>query len=200
MNAVILPPYGSPFGGGFLAGRILIAQLAYALIVAPKAEGDFAPDEWIEDYKDVPGARSYNDGLVNTAAMAVAGSELAKRIRALRIGGFDDWYLGGVDESEICFRNLKPGIGENSLYMRSGINVSAIPPTYPYSLELPTQTDCEAFRTGGSEAFEEADYWTSTQHASISSNAWGQGFASGYQSYWTKGLHTRARAVRRLAI
>jgi len=200
MNAVSLPSYGSPLGGGFFAGRILIASVAYALIVAPKAEGDFAPTEWIEDYKDVPGARSFNDGLANTAAMAVAGSELAKRARDLRIGGFEDWYVASQDETEICYRNLKPGTDENSLYMRSGINVSAIPPTYPYSLDFPKQTESELFRTGGSEAFEEVDYWTSTQHASLSYDAWSQLFADGTQDGWFKDNHYRARVVRRLAI
>src|SRR3990172_3390031 len=84
---------GTAFGGGFYAGRFFIGTQAYALIVAPKAEGQTAPMPWNGSLKNVAGATSYCDGLANTKAMAKAGSALAKRIRKLRIGGFDDWHL-----------------------------------------------------------------------------------------------------------
>lgn len=200
MNAEAIPPAATPFAGGFYGGRILISGIAYALVVAPKAEGHRVDVEWSGSYKTVEGARSYNDGLANTIAMAEAGSELARWALGLRIGGLSDWYIGSQDEMEVIYRTLKPGAATNSLWSRSGINVSAIPPTYPYTLDFPAQTQDELFRTGGAEAFDEVAYWTSTQHASDSDYAWLQTFDDGYQDYWYKYNELHVRAVRRLAI
>jgi hypothetical protein len=203
MNAqtIDLPPTAAaPLEGGFYAGRILIAGILYALIVAPKAEGEHKPGVWSKSEKSVPGALSWNDGVANTAAMAEAGSALAKWAQCLKIGGFSDWYLPSLDELELCYRYLKPTTEPNYLWSRSGINVSAVPPTYPYVADFPAQTAHELFRAGGSEAFVDDVYWSSTQHASGGTYAWGQDFSRGGQYGWDKGDHIRARAVRRLAI
>jgi hypothetical protein len=196
----ITPILGTSMDGGFYAGRIQIGEQVFALIVAPKAEGERDDAELIANYKDVPGAKSYKDGLANTAAMVEAGSELAKWTRELRIGGHDDWYLPSQDELEVIYRNLKPTTEENYCYARSGINLSAVPPTRPYTPEFPVQTQAEAFKSGGDQAFEEAWYWSSTQHASNSINAWSQYFDNGHQYYGYKSFEGRARAVRRLPI
>lgn len=200
--AIDLPPSiaGTPLGGGFYAGRILTAGILYALIIAPKAEGERKAGPWSKSYDSVPGALNWNDGLANTAAMADAGSALAKWAQALRIGGYSDWYLPALDETEIAYRYLKPTAESNSLWTRSGINVSAVPPTYPYTADLPAQTSNELFRSGGSEAFDDEAYWTSTQHASSSDYAWTQDFSDGGQNYWVKDNTLRGRAFRRLAI
>lgn len=190
---------GSPFAGGFYGGRINIAGVLFALIVAPKAEGEHGETPWNGSTKEIAGALSFNDGLANTIAMTDAGSPLAKWARALRIGGFDDWYLPSRDELEIVYRNLKPGVEKNFGY-RSGENPAAVPPTWPYSKRDPAQTAAEAFRAGGVEAFDTEWYWTSTQHASAPSCAWLQTFDYGGQIYGHKGLVYRARAVRRVAI
>lgn len=196
----ITPIIGTAMDGGFYAGRIQIGKQVFALIVAPKAEGEKSDCAWINDYQAVPGAKSYDDGMANTAAMATAGSELAKWARDLRIGGHDDWYLPSQDELEIMYRNLKPTSETNSCYARSGINLSAVPPTRPYTPEFPVQTQAEAFQIGGEQAFEEDWYWSSTQHASSSDYAWYQGFSYGYQLTSFKSYECRARAVRRLPI
>lgn len=193
-------PFGSPAPGGFYAGRIMIAGAAYALVVASKAAGEHADCVWNRSQKVVEGALSYNDGLANTLAMVAAGSALAKWAQELNIDGNDDFYLPSVDELEVIYRNLKPGTQSNSLWARSGINVSAIPPTYPYTESLPVQTANELFRTGGAEAFDEVPYWTSTQHASRSDCAWGQYFGYGDQYGWIKSGKLRARALRRLPL
>jgi len=198
--AEIVPILGTSMGGGFYAGRILIDNVVYALIAAPKAEGEKDASEWIAKYKDVPGAKSYFDGLANTKAMAEAKSKLAIWTQALRIGGHDDWYLPAQDELEIIYRNLKPTTEQNSQYHRSGINLSSFDPTYPYTPDLPAQTLAEAFQAGGEQAFEADWYWSSTQLASGSDYAWFQIFDGGNQSSGTKGIKLRARAVRRLAI
>jgi hypothetical protein len=204
MNAVAaidLPPAaaGVPLEGGFYVGGILTGGTLYALIVAPKAEGEFAESAWSESYQSVPGALSWNDGMANTLAAAEAGIDIAKWALGLRIGGYSDWYWGAVDECELTYRHLKPTTEDNSLWARSGINVSAVPPTFPYTADFPKQTENELFRAGGSEAFEAAGYWTSTPHASDSYYAWFQG-SSGFQGYWGKGYKLRARAFRRLPI
>lgn len=191
---------GAPFGGGFYAGRIHIDDAEYALIVAPNGDGYAANVQWNPSAKTVKGALSYCDGAANTKAMAKAGSELARWALGLRIGDFDDWYLPSQDELEICYRNLKPGTDTNSLYARSGINLSAVPPTRPYTAGDPKQTKAKAFRAGGKQAFAESWYWTSTQHAACSAYAWMQFFGYGDQGINRKSFNYRARAVRRLTI
>ncbi len=195
----VLRTIGSPYAGGFYAGLVRINDQLYELIAAPKSEGE-CKKPWGAEDDDVSDALSYNDGAANTAAMLTAGSELAQWATDLRIGGHDDWYLPSQDELEILYRNLKPTTDENSLYGRSGINLSAAVPTRPYIRELPAQTTAADFRQGGVEAFAPSWYWSSTQHAANSDCAWYQGFYDGYQLITHKSYEGRARAVRRLAI
>ena len=191
---------GTSMGGGFYAGRIRIDEKVFALIVAPKSEGEYGDTEWNDSCKVVVGAMSYNDGLANTNAMIEAGSKLAQWAKELRIGGHDDWYLPSQDELEILYRNLKPTKETNTGYARSGINLSAVIPTRPYTPNEPAQTLAEAFQNGSSEAFDDDWYWSSTQYASYSVYAWIQYFSYGDQVYDSKGYYYRARAVRRLEI
>lgn len=205
MNAVLREALhsialGTAMQGGFFAGAYAIGDKPYGLIVAPKASGEFKPMAWNSSYNDVAPATSFVDGLANTRAMAEAGSAMAKKALATTIDDFSDWYIAAQDEKELLFRAFNPSMNENSDWGRSGINVSAIPPTYPYSVQPAPQTSIEAFREGGPEAFELEGYWTSTQHASLSSDAWGQGFDNGFQGYWDKLNKRRARLVRRFAI
>ncbi len=196
----ILPILGTAMSAGFYAGRIRIADQPFALIVAPKSGGECAHVAWNSSLKSVAGASSYCDGHANTLTMARAGSKLAKWALDLRIGGFDDWYLPSQDELEICYRNLKPSTEKNWCYARSGINLSALVPTYPYTPDLPVQTLAESFKSGGNEAFNLDWYWTSTRHASDPDSAWTQDFLSGYQGHSPKDDEFRARAVRRSPI
>lgn len=199
-NTTNLPAIGAPFAGGFYAGKFRIGEQAYALIIAPKDGGEHVDEAWSDKYDAVDGATSYNDGLANTEAMASAGSYLGNWARGLRIAGNDDWYLPSQDELELCYRNLKPSDNENYMYGRSGINVSALPPTYPYSETNPAQTGVAAFQEDGEQAFDGALYWTSTQRAASADYAWCQYFGSGNQVNDHKGGELRARAVRRLTI
>jgi hypothetical protein len=196
----IVPIIGTSMAGGYYAGRICIDGQAYALIVAPKAEGEHNPIKLLNSAKDVPAASSWNDGLLNTNFLAEAGSTLCQWIRGLRIGGFDDWYLPSLDELEILYRNLKPTTEENYIYNRSGLNVSALVPTRPYTMQDPAQTQAEVFQDGGTEAFDDAWYWSSTKHASGSGYGWFQIFSIGGQLFSYVDTRYRARAVRRLPI
>jgi hypothetical protein len=191
---------GTPYAGGFYAGRILIAGVLHALIVAPKAEGEREAIAWLGSRRRVAGADSYCDGMQNTAAMAEAGSELAQWARGLQVGGHTDWYIPSQDELEILYRNLKPTADENTLYGRSGMNVSAVPASFAYSRDLPAQTSAPDFAAGGEQAFADEWYWSSTQHAAFDDYAWYQYFGNGYQSLTSKSASLRARAVRRLPI
>ena len=86
-------PIGTALGGGILIGRFFLEQQPFALIVAPKAAGEFPAAVWHKTTKRIEGALSDFDGLHNTDAMAEAGSPLAQKIRALEIGGEVIWYL-----------------------------------------------------------------------------------------------------------
>lgn len=196
-----LPTPGTPMDGGYYVGRYQINGEEYAMIVAPKATGEHGDVRWNKNYGSIEGALSYSDGQGNTLAMAEAGSELAEWALALDIDGFTDWYLPSLDELELCYRAFKPTDEENSQWARSGINLSAVPPTWPYTADIPAQTSTEAFRSEGPEAFEAEPYWSSTQLAADSTNAWCQYVNDGHQNYWNKNSYQfRARAVRKIKI
>ena len=199
MNTTEIPNLpGTPFEGGVYVGRVRHGDDAFALIVSPKAEGEHDDIEWGKYGEVIEGANSFFDGLANTEAMAEAGSEIAQWARQLRIAGFDDWYLPSRDELELCYRYLKPTTDENYVW-RSGENPSALPfATHPYTATAPTQSAAEVFRSGGTEAFEDASYWSSTQYSAH--GAWTQSFDDGSQSSLGKGYALRARAVRRFKI
>jgi hypothetical protein len=94
---------GTPFAGGFYAGRFFVDAQPYALIVAPKASGELYDVAWNIDNKHIDGALSYYDGLANTDDMIKAGSQLAASVRSLCIGGFVDWYLPSTNEALLAF-------------------------------------------------------------------------------------------------
>jgi len=194
-----LPEIGAPFEGGFLGDVIRQADGLFAIIAAPKAEGQLRLP-WNASYDRVEGALSFVDGLANTRAMAAAGSELAQRILDLRIAGRDDWYLPALDETERLYRRLKPSVAKNSQWARSGINLNSEQPSHPYTAADPAQTTVEAFRAGGKEAFDQDAYWTSTQYAAHDVYAWVQTFNTGTQGTWHKDVRGRGRAVRRYLI
>lgn len=98
---------GTPFAGGFYAGRFYDAGKPYLLILAPKAAGEKKSTPWGTTDKLVKGALSYSNGPTNTAAMAKAGSGLAKWVRGLKIGGHKDWYLPSHLESLVIFGELR---------------------------------------------------------------------------------------------
>ncbi|MDB5358897.1 MAG: hypothetical protein JWO51_194, partial [Rhodospirillales bacterium] len=151
---------GTPFGGGFYAGRIALGGEAYALISAPKAEGETSGIVWKKNWREAtPGARSLADGFANSKAMNDDAHPAAQWARGLRIGGFDDWYLPARDELEVLYRNLKPTEDDNYTYSSrldwyraspgqyngvdehgNGHNAHSIPPGEAYTAASPAQT------------------------------------------------------------
>ena len=76
-----LPTLGAPFGGGFFAGEMSIENERYALVVAPKADGEKS---------------------------RLNHKEAAQFCHSLNIGDFTDWYLPSRDELAMLWRNLGP--------------------------------------------------------------------------------------------
>lgn len=197
INRTALPAIGTPFEGGFFAGLFALNGETYGLIVSPRAEGELEETRWGKYSQDVS-ARSYNDGMANTQAMAMAGSDLGRWMLALDISGFADWYLPSRDELELLYRNLKPTERRNYCSFRDGDNPSSLPAGYPYTEESPARTTCAAFAGDGEQALSPRWYWSSTQ--SSPGLAWVQGFDDGYQHGVPKGYEHRARAVRRFKV
>ncbi len=191
------PAIGTPMRGGFFGGQVVVNERLYNLILAPKALGQTENDMvYLDDGKDIP-AKSYNDGLANTKAMADAGSGLAKWALGLNIDGCTDYYIPSQDELEVLYRAFKPTTETNWCYFRSGINLSTPVPTRPYTPAFPPQTSLDAFRKDGREAFDTAWHWSSTQYVAGPSDAWCQHFGYGDQDYDGVSSALRARAVRR---
>jgi len=185
---------GEAFQGGFLGRRYYVNGEEYAVIVSGK-EGRLR-GTWGEYGQDVTGARSCIDGAANTEAMAEAGSLIAKEIRALRIGGHDDWHIPARDQKEMIYRDFKPTTEENYCTYRDGDNPTT--GEYPYTPDCPAQTTIEAFKEGGEHALEPGLYMTSTQYSP--SLAYGQNFDDGSTHVIDKDYEVRALAVRTIHI
>lgn len=188
---------GTPFAGGFYAGRMMIGSALHAVIVAPKAQGE-SQGIWIDKYQDVPGAQSCFDGHANTTALSEAGSPIAKWAQALDIAGHADWHIPSRDALELTYRNLKPTTSSNYASFRDGDNPSSLPAGYPYTEESPAQTADPLFQTGGAEAFDATWYWASTQYST--DYAWCQYFTTGYQDNLDKSYKFKVRAVRTIQL
>jgi hypothetical protein len=209
-------PIGAPYGGGYYGGSIAIGGKIYALIVAPKAEGQKTL-AWKNDWSATPGTLSVNDGFANSEAMNNDEHPAAQFCRSLKIGGFDDWYLPSRDELELLYRNLKPTTDVNYVYANrakrwgikpgqyngvdesgNGYNAASVPAGHAYTEHDPAQTTAEAFQDGAPESFDDRWYWSSTEFDSV--YAWFQHFVDGYQGYDFKYCDGRCRAVRKILI
>lgn len=168
-----IPAIGTPMEGGFLGALYLDETGARAGLVVPRAEiGDLDPVPWLKKPKDVPGACSLLDGLANTQAMAEAGSEIAQKVLDLVIDGVGGWHIPALDQMTALRTSAMP---------RAGI--------------IPAQSMAEVFQEGGSEAFRQDVYWTSTQYNP--GDAWLQSFHTGHQYVNFKSSSYRVRAVRK---
>ena len=164
---------GSPLGGGFFGGEITIGGERYALIVAPKVEGEKMDLEYkLEDRSTADGTDSDDDGMANSECINDANHPAAHFCRNLQIGGFDDWYLPSRDELMMLWRNLGPK----------------------------RKNTPDMFRGGSAEAFTPDWYLSSTESASYSGSAWNVFFSYGTQYSYSKNINFGVRAVRRLKI
>jgi hypothetical protein len=195
---------GQAFGGGFYAGKIAVGGGGVAthyLIVSPKASGEIYPKTW-GVYGVTTAQTSVIDGPTNTAVEAALGVayQAATFCKGLSIGGYSDWYLPAQNELEVLYYFLKPTTGVNNT--ASGSNANAVSPepiSTNYTSGSPAQTSAGiGFRTGETNAFESATYWSSTEDLSISGMR--QAFDSGLQGGSSKNANNYVRAVRRIAV
>ena len=193
---------GQAYGGGFYAGQIGVSSVAtHYLVVGPVASAENGTKQYKNANTDTVGADSVIDGPQNTADMVADGNSTvypaAHFCNNLVIGGFSDWYMPAKNELEVCYYNLKPTTGENDT--SSGINANAVPARASnYTAGTPAQTSAAAFKNTGSEDFQAAFYWTSTEFSTSSARE--QAFTSGYQGYVGKSVTSRVRAIRRVAV
>jgi hypothetical protein len=195
------PVIGESFGGGFYAGEISVAGNGVAshyLVVAPVSSGENSSVQWKTTNTTTAGTTSVIDGPTNSANMNNATHPAAQFCEGLTIGGFSDWYMPAKNELEVCYYNLKPTTTANNT--NSGTNTNAVPSRGSnYTSGTPAQTSANDFKTGNTEAFVAASYWSSTE--SSATNAGTQGFNDGYQgTFIAKNTSIRVRAVRRVAI
>jgi len=196
-----LPVIGQAFGGGFYAGQIGVSGTAtHNLIIGPLASAQ-STLAWKNANTATPGADSVIDGPQNTADMVADGNATvypaAHFCNDLSTGGQTDWYMAARNELEICYFNLKPTTTSNTTSW--GINANAVPArTSNYTAGNPAQTSAAAFKSGGSEAFNTANYWMSTEASSIYARY--LYFGNGDQNTGYKAGGRRVRAVRRVAV
>lgn len=189
MNAQVIVP-GTLYDNDIFVGRINVDGKEKGILLPPKAIRQY-PELVIYNKGPVKGATSWKDGQANTRDMAAAGSEFAQW--ALD----NNMHIPSMDELEIIYRACKPTTDKNWLGLRSGINVSAIPPTYPYTSDFPAQTSLEQFKAGGPEAFDTHDwYWSSTRHPDDEVYAYAQHFDDGSQGNWYVNYDCLGVAVR----
>jgi hypothetical protein len=193
---------GQAFGGGFWAGQIGVGGVAtHNLVVGPLSSAQNASVQWKNANTTTTGADSVIDGPQNTADMVADGNSTvypaAHFCNDLVVGGFSDWYMPAKNELEVCYFNLKPTTDSNNT--SSGTNTNAVPSRGSnYTSGTPAQTSAAAFQSGGSEAFADDAYWSSTENSAT--GAWRQGFGNGYQYANTKDTSFRVRAVRRVPV
>jgi hypothetical protein len=127
-----------------------------------------------------------------------ASHPAAQFCEGLTIGGFSDWYMPAKNELDVCYFNLKPTTTSNN--PNSGTNTNAVPSRGSnYTSGTPARTSAVVFQSGGAEAFEANNYWSSTEYSATA--AWRQSFSNGYQGYGaSKTTPSRVRAVRRVPV
>lgn len=197
-------------------------------IEAPKASGEIVGIALKNANTAFPVAcQTLTEGWEATLAMVAAGDATeypaAHAVRALIIGGYDDWYIPARDQRELAWRNLKPANVNNYTtrasgaafnYTRdgsygdvspatNGINLNSAPQGAAYTTANPAQTSATAFMTGGAQAFEYGTvyYWTCSEYSVTESwrQFWGN-TGAGYQYSLTKSSTAWLRAVRRSII
>jgi uncharacterized protein (TIGR02145 family) len=193
---------GAAYGGGFFAGQINVSGTKYNLVVAPKASGENSSRTWGVS-GTTTGITSVINGPTNSASLAALGASYQAAVFAegLTIGGYSDWYLPAKNELEVLYYFLKPTTTVNNTSSGSNANaVSPEPVSTNYTSGSPAQTSAGiGFRTGETNAFASAYYWSSTEYSADS--AWNQRFDSGNQANdFIKNVNNYVRAVRRVPV
>ena len=193
-QSTALPAIGEAYGGGFVTGITRDPATGERhLWITAGAEHELQ-GRWGEYGVKIEGADSFTNSRANTEAMATAGSELAKQVLGLEIGGFTDWAIPARDVQELQYRHFKPTTEENWENSRNGDNPHSEPVGQLYSAETPLQTVHTAFQEGGAEAFRDTWYWSSSQRSA--DIAFLMTFGDGLQYSDVKLFELRVRPVR----
>lgn len=192
--AVTTPAIGQAYGGGFVTGITRDPVTGKRCLHITAGAAHELSGKWGEYGEKIEGADSFTDSLANTKAMAAAGSEIATKVLALGIGGYNDWAIPARDVQELQYRHFKPTTEENWVNSRNGDNPNSEPVGLLYSEEDPVQTIHAALQEGGAEAFRDAWYWSSSQRSA--NDAFGVYFDDGVQDYSGEGYELRVRPVR----
>lgn len=167
-----LPFIGQSYGGGFVSDVSLNLDGNFrVLISAPRAVGETKLAWGKSPYSRVEGALSIDDGRANTEALNDAGHPAAQWCRGLDIGGETDWFLGAQVQNARSYANVGP-----------------------------SHTKVEIFKEGGTEAYRDDAYWSSTQSKFLEDCAWFLNFGTGGQGLDHKYLEFWVRAVREVII
>lgn len=122
-----------------------------------------------------------------------------------------------MSKAQFLKDNLQPGEVYAGLILgqkgEKGYHLILLPQTVPSTTwqkakawaesiggSLPDRRELRLLWVNAKQAFEDAWYWSSETHASLSDYAWMQLFGHGSQGLNRKDYSCRARAVRRLAI
>ncbi|KWV72121.1 DUF1566 domain-containing protein [Pseudomonas fluorescens] len=192
--AATTPAIGQAYGGGFVTGITRDPVTGKRSLHITAGAAHELVGNWGEYGVKIEGADSFTDSLANTQAMAAAGSELAAKVLALNVGGFDDWAIPARDVQELQYRNFKPTTEENWESSRNGDNPHSEPVGKLYTTEDPLQTVHATFQEGCAEAFRDTWYWSSSQRSAYS--AFSMGFVDGHQLSRAKLTELRVRPVR----
>lgn len=185
---------GEAYGGGFFSGITRDPETGKRYLNINAGAAHELVGEWGKYGEKVEGADSFTDSRGNTEAMAAAGSELAQKVLVLDIGGFTDWAIPARDVQELQYRHFKPTTETNWQYGRSGDNPNSEPIGLLHTEDSPSQTSIEAFREGGTEAFRDTWYWSSSQRSAF--DAFYMDFDDGSQYSYGKLDVLRVRPVR----
>ena len=192
--AVTIPEIGQAYGGGFVTGITRDPSTGKRSLHITAGAAHELVGKWGEYGIKIEGADSFTDSRANTQAMAAAGSELAAKVLALSIGGYNDWAIPARDVQELQYRHFKPTTEENWANSRNGDNPNSEPVGLLYSEEDPVQTIHAAFQEGGTEAFRDTWYWSSSQRSAY--GAFYLSFAGGTQDDYYEDSELRVRPVR----
>lgn len=125
MNTIQLPAIGcfivsqGGYLGAIMRGPAADGSQDYALIVPAATGAEIEAIAWAPEYVKIEGADSKTDGVANTAAMAAAGLELAKRITELDLHGFQDWHLPATHELRALYLNVPELFSKDGWYWSS---------------------------------------------------------------------------------
>jgi uncharacterized membrane protein len=192
---------GQAYGGGFYAGQIGVSSVAtHYLVVSPKSTGS-ANLAVMDPRSSTSISTSDIDGPANTAAQIANNPtdfKAASFCDALSTGGYSDWYLGAINEQEVCYYNLKPTTASNNTSFQ--INPNAVPArSSNYSAGTPAQTSAAVFAAYGG-----AQYFIASLNASSTlvgySSAKFKHFNYGQVGQYYKNSVTYVRALRRVAV